>query len=350
MGPSISMLSSKLFLTTKEKLLDKSLLLNYPAPTIGNTNNIQLDSFLAPGDHIVNSRKDIVVVVDPGHGSGSENVGAVATKGYKHFVKGADNKPELGPDKNPKVVFTSVLELPSYVINDISKSKKEWITERVGDNGITEADLVLKVAQSVYGKLKAIGYTVFLTRNTATGISNQARSNAANLNKAIYFISIHADGDYDYRVTGAHAIYREGDDSDYNKRQHEFAEDIFSLYDKVATIVTPRKDIKPIRVLSPSENKAERKTLLELGFISNPDDYDNINNNVDTIARQIIQGIEINVRKHFFTQGVTIYGYYDHRSNSVVNPQEAERNALFSKPSFYTPIYENEELKAVVIP
>jgi N-acetylmuramoyl-L-alanine amidase len=48
------------------------------------------EKFKNPDDIAVNSKKDIIVVIDPGHGVGSENVGAVATIGYKHYIQGLD--------------------------------------------------------------------------------------------------------------------------------------------------------------------------------------------------------------------------------------------------------------------
>ena len=120
-----------------------------------------------------------------------------------------------------------------------------------------------------------------------------------NIN-ADYFISIHADGDYNPKESGSHTIYREkAGDLDYNKISKEFATDIFSKYTIISKHNSPKKDIRGLQVLSAVSNKTKRKVLIELGYMTNTSDYNLMSINTDKIAAEIFEGLTININKHF---------------------------------------------------
>src|SRR3989344_2146698 len=66
----------------------------------------------------------------------------------------------------------------------------------IGTNNqdLTEKEVNLQVAQLLEGKLKAAGYTVFMTRTNDSTLSNADRYNYCNTQKAAILISIHHNG------------------------------------------------------------------------------------------------------------------------------------------------------------
>lgn len=282
------------------------------------------------------SRKDITIIIDPGHGGSTGNTGALFTKGYEYYLKGDGDEVYKKDDKGNKIIKKSThLDIPSYLdadfnqINHIadwdnygrikasSKSKVKWLIRRnmvsFTNDILTEKSeraINFKVAEKLKIILTNAGYNVLLTKKAFnTGLSLKDRNKFTN-SKTDYFISIHADGSNDYRKKGGHSIYREGSVKDYNERQKEFAKDVMNFYNVVTLDNdSPKNDVRKIRVLSVTENKAVRKTLVELGYVSNPTEYNTLNSNVDTIATQLAKGIELNISKKYFKKETTIIGF-----------------------------------------
>lgn len=247
-----------------------------------------------------------VIVVDPGHGGTKGNTGATYIKGYKHKVKGKNGKVvKEGTPLKEKIVFTSIDSLPAYLSSDIKKEKDGWVwvTKRVYDNSKLERDLVWNVGEKLVEKIKADGFPVYLSRENKIiqGREDRKKRNTfGNNKKADYFISIHADGDYNPAKSGSHVIYREKkSDLEYNKIAKEFAVDVFSKYTVTAKHNSPKKDIRGLQVLSPSSNKAKRKVLIELGYMTNTNDYNSMTGNIDKIANEIFEGLKMNIDKNF---------------------------------------------------
>jgi N-acetylmuramoyl-L-alanine amidase len=179
--------------------------------------------------------------------------------------------------------------------------------------------LVLKVSFKLKEILDSAGYSVFLTRETDQAETNSGkrltlveRNVFANKKKADYFISIHSDSSANTKATGSHSIYREPDDEKYNKRQFEFAKDILKYY----TVVKNRYKL-PVKNESPEEtkrvlttgNKSLRKVIVELGFTTNPSDYEKMANSIDQIAIELAKGLEENISKHYSLKTNNILGY-----------------------------------------
>lgn len=251
----------------------------------------------------VKNRKDIIIVIDPGHGNTTGNTGSVYIKSYKHKVKGLDGKPEKELNGTDKIIESTIPNLPDYVIKEITKEKAEWIwiTQRIYDNDKTERDIVWTISNALKDILTQ-SYNVYLTRENKiiNGADNRnSRISFANGKKAHYFISIHADGSYNFAISGSHAIYREGSSSEYNQRQQQFATDIFSGYSVVSKHNSPRIR-NDLQVISANQNNVPRKVLLELGFVTNPNDFNALNNNANLVANQIARGIENNITKVFY--------------------------------------------------
>lgn len=118
------------------------------------------------------------------------------------------------------------------------------------------------------------------------------RCDIATNNKADYFISIHADGLTNF-TSGAHVICNEGD-----KKGLELANDIFNCY-TVVNIGKKHPDARNNVGVLGGKNQTKDKVLIELGYITPPKDAKSIYDNMDLIAEQLAQGLEININKHF---------------------------------------------------
>ncbi len=111
-------------------------------------------------------KKTPIIVIDPGHGYTSGNVGS-ATRKYNHKIRGDDGKPKK--DKKGNFILKKAVELndlPQYVLDDVDK----WITGHLGDTpGKFERELVFDVAHTLFDELKRKGYpsnNLFIFRPT----------------------------------------------------------------------------------------------------------------------------------------------------------------------------------------
>jgi N-acetylmuramoyl-L-alanine amidase len=242
-------------------------------------------------------RKDPVIVIDPGHGYTKGNTGAVSFI-YTHKIKGTDGKPELDNKKLPKTAKNNVETLPQYVIDD----PVTWVVSTKEDPDRSERFLVHDVGAKLKTLLEAKEYKkIFITRargpiaGSDDSATRQARIDISNNNKADYFISVHADGVDNMTATGSHVIYSGSADT----KSEELATDIFSTYTIVAVEATsPKTDVRGLQILK-GVNKAERKVLIELGFVTTPKDAKSLFTSIDTIASQVKDGLIVNINKNF---------------------------------------------------
>jgi N-acetylmuramoyl-L-alanine amidase len=249
------------------------------------------------GDWFQLRKKNPVIVIDPGHGYTKGNTGAVSWI-YTYKLKGKDGKDILDAKKNAITAKSNVIELPQYVIDDPT----QYVISTKEDTQRSERFLVYDVSAVLKTILENKGYKVFITRERGpiegsdNGTTRKLRIDLAKNNKADYFISIHADGVNGYTSTGSHVIYPSSD----NAECIELASDIFSSYNVVAVEAeSPKIDIRGLQVLSQKENTTKRKVLVELGFVTTPKDAKSLFLNTDLIARQLSQGLEVNINKNF---------------------------------------------------
>lgn len=271
----------------------------------------------------VSNRKMIVVVIDPGHGNTTGNTGATYIKAYKHKIKDDNGEPKKDPDGNDIIRETLIQDLDSYLKEEVTKKETDWkwLTKRIYDNSLTERDLVWDVSVQLNQILNNLGYTSLLTRNSKiiNGDDNRAaRCNISNNNRAHYFISVHADGSLNYDASGSHSIYRISEDENYNSLQFEFAKDILYFYNVVQKTNTPIVKNTDLQVLSPKLNNAFRKTLVELGFMTNPNDVKLMMDKIQIIAEQIVNGLERNISKVYYKieEVITAYDFNGKRYTS----------------------------------
>lgn len=191
-------------------------------------------------------------------------------------------------------ILKDVIDDPdSWIIGDNSSSNHKY------DNNRTEYQLTYDVAISIKKNLKEKGYDSIITRKSrditsTTGHALAVRIDMANEKKADYFISLHADGANKF-AKGAHAIHSSTDNIEESK---ELSTDIMKYYNVVELHNSPKKDIRGLRVLRTS-NKAIRKTLIELGFVTTPKEAKAMFSNINLIGSQLAKGLIENIDKNF---------------------------------------------------
>jgi N-acetylmuramoyl-L-alanine amidase len=288
-------------ITSSKNIIESSVLNDNVSDGIPKFSDVYKDKLK------IKSKSDIIVVVDPGHGSSIGNTGAYFRKAYKHYIKSDNGNYKLNTDGSKIIVESNVPNLPDYVFAELKGkagfNKGKWVISEIIDSTKSERNIVWRTGLALVDKLKLLGYTVFKTRENEfiDGADERTeRSKFTNSKGAHYFISIHADGLIDYTKSGAHSIYRTSiNNTIYNAAQKEFAIDIFSYYNILPILnISPKID-NNLGVINPSVNHAYRKVLLELGFITC--DFDNrmMDSSIDKIADQIAQGLEKNVNKSY---------------------------------------------------
>ena len=159
-------------------------------------------------------------------------------------------------------------------------------------NGLREQDVTYAVGQELAALLRRSGnYEVRLSRNSPSevlGTSNasslKARVQDANSWGADYFISIHTNGSTDPSAEGVEAYAYSRDSRAFN-----LGDDIVNAL--VDATGFPRRGmfVRPgLYVLKKTNMPA---TLVEIGFISNPDEAAVMRSNPGLFARGIYNGI-----------------------------------------------------------
>ncbi|MBQ9488137.1 MAG: N-acetylmuramoyl-L-alanine amidase [Selenomonadaceae bacterium] len=169
----------------------------------------------------------------------------------------------------------------------------------IGPSGVMEKTVTLNVALELEKLLKAEGATVIMTRRTDKTVSPagakasaieelQARCDIANKAKADIFISIHADSFTNPTARGTTGYY-------YSQTEGQSAIRLADCIRKALCeqIKTPSRGTKPCNFYV-VRNTDMAATLIELAFISNPEE-ESIMNSVEGVlkcAQGIFDGIE----------------------------------------------------------
>ena len=159
-------------------------------------------------------------------------------------------------------------------------------------NGLREQDITYEVGVRLAELLRQNGnFEVRLsrpTRQTQLGTSNasslRVRVNDANSWGADYFISIHANASVDSSANGTEALV-------YSRpsRAANLAQDIVDSVTQITGLKNRGVKLRPgLYVLRKTNMPA---VLVELGFISNPQDAYQMGNNPSLFAQGIYQGI-----------------------------------------------------------
>ncbi|WP_222599211.1 N-acetylmuramoyl-L-alanine amidase [Aquibacillus kalidii] len=158
----------------------------------------------------------------------------------------------------------------------------------IGISGSFEKDHTLKTALVLKSYLELLGAEVILTRDSDQYLSLSGRASVANNKMADLFISIHYNSTPQYPTASGVSTYY------YSERDKLLAETI-----QQEILVSTSMEDRGIHQESYQVTRMNHRPslLLELGFLSNPEQEENIQSNVfqSKLAQGIISGIE-----HYF--------------------------------------------------
>ncbi|NHM30438.1 SH3 domain-containing protein [Neobacillus terrae] len=132
----------------------------------------------------------------------------------------------------------------------------------IGANGTLEKNVTLRTASLLYDKLKAAGANVIMTRRNDTYISLRSRVSVSHYQGADAFVSIHFDSNMSRNARGMTGYY-------YHDYQKPLASYLYSGVEEKTGLKERGVRFGDYHVLR--ENKRV-STLLELGYLSNPED------------------------------------------------------------------------------
>lgn len=165
----------------------------------------------------------------------------------------------------------------------------------VGTNSdIKESVLMLQISQMLKGQLEKKGIRVFLTREKEdANISNKERAMMANSLDADLFLRLHANSSLNQGTKGALALYQQPHASiiEASKKSKTAAQIILDVYCQRTGI--KNLGIREGRDMTGLNWSKVPAIILELGFLSNPDDESFMISEAGkiTIIRAISEGI-----------------------------------------------------------
>lgn len=171
----------------------------------------------------------------------------------------------------------------------------------VAPDGTKEKDIAFEYAKSLELRLLANGHDVLLTRTNDDFVGLRLRANRADDWSADCLVSVHANASENYLANGAWVIY---DDKTRLENGKKLARDIFDELDGIPGITDkdPEVEVFPdgtgwvggrqLTVISAT--KKVPAVLVELGFLTNPDDLaDLLDPDLENrICQGIVNGIE----------------------------------------------------------
>lgn len=156
---------------------------------------------------------------------------------------------------------------------------------------IIEKDLTLEISIKLKNKLEKFGYNVLLTRYTDTSLGKTKREDILKRvellsNKStLLYISIHANTYSSSLIHGAQVFYKE---SIENEKLSKKIQSFLMQIDK-----TNQRFAKPITGKYLIDNTKKTGCLVEIGFLSNDNDLNNLTNKTyqDNLVTMITLGI-----------------------------------------------------------
>jgi len=155
---------------------------------------------------------------------------------------------------------------------------------------IVEKDLVLKVAYMLKDYFECSGYNVLMTRYKDTSLKNTKKEDIykrvelINKQNTLIFISIHANTFPSSNVFGSQVFYKE---NNKNKILAETIQEYLRLVDNNKRFA---KSISDKYIL---DHVNRTGCLVEIGFLSNEQDYNNLCNNIylENLSKHIYLGV-----------------------------------------------------------
>lgn len=171
----------------------------------------------------------------------------------------------------------------------------------VAEDKTTEKALNLRLAPRVVSMLRERGYNVIMTRSTDEFIALSERAAIANRNDADIFVSIHFNSAGSASAYGIEVLYASENDVELKKD----AGDQTLLAREVLNAVLKETGANNRGIRNRPELAVLRRTkmtacLIEGGFMSNPDELEKLKSDsyLDKLANGIVKGIENYNRKY----------------------------------------------------
>lgn len=171
----------------------------------------------------------------------------------------------------------------------------------IAEDKTTEKALNLRVAPRVESMLRERGYNVIMTRSTDEFIALSERAAIANRNDADIFVSIHFNSAGSASAYGIEVLYASENDVELKKD----AGDQTLLAREVLNAVLKETGANNRGIRNRPELAVLRRTkmtacLIEGGFMSNPDELEKLKSDsyLDKLANGIVKGIENYNRKY----------------------------------------------------
>ena len=172
-------------------------------------------------------------------------------------------------------------------------------------NGIREQDITYQIAKKVGALLVKLGVQIrysrdMLTTNKGTteDESIKIRYTEANNWNADYFISLHTDASEHLSAKGSHiCIYKKGGEAE--KLAKAIIPKLISIgFEGRSTLIDERPDLGVLRKTNMPA------ILIEMGFITNPDNATRLTYNQDEIAKSIFDGVceYLDIKKEELTE------------------------------------------------
>lgn len=153
-------------------------------------------------------------------------------------------------------------------------------------NGCEEAERVRALAQ----RIKALGGNNVIVGDTSKNWYASKLITTANIPKDAKILELHLDSSANISAKGGHVIIKKGLKAD--KYDNALASFIGKMFAGRSSLIVERSDLaNPNR----AHSKGYNYRLMECCFISNKDDIVKFNNNLDAIAKGILNAFEIPV-------------------------------------------------------
>lgn len=153
----------------------------------------------------------------------------------------------------------------------------------VSNEGIEEEDINLEVVLSAGIILRDAGFSVFYTRDKDKKLSPSQRLQIIKAYNPNAFISVHCNASNSPSAHGIETIYKDEYDKPLAMSVHNSLIETTELRDRGI-----KQDVRNLAVLKDLETPA---ILIEIGFISNEEELEFIQSNIDIIAGAIAEGV-----------------------------------------------------------
>jgi len=173
------------------------------------------------------------------------------------------------------------------IIIDPGRGGEEKTPVTNTDKTVYEKDINLEISLLLKEKLEVRGYAVIMTRTEDVEVSQKERAELANNSNADIFISIHMNNlPSDTSVHGLDILY--GKDRSDSKDLADY------LITPTVSCGAKNRGVKSSSSYTVLSNVNIPSVLIELGFISNAEDVENLSKFTykDTLVRGICEGID----------------------------------------------------------